>query len=163
MWEGPDTCLPPHPTCARGLRHRTKHRRPVPSRDRHRRPHGTRRPQIPIRLPAGLCSHLEAELGEHPGVSSSLRLLQDSCPVAARHLLAFAGGLRLGGSPPNPPADLCPWHLVVKHHLCRFSCLEPGPLSPQQGEGRPQRVDAKGRSGATLGSVSPMVTGCRLL
>ena len=58
-------------------------------------------------------------------------MLQDSCPVAAGHLLAFAGGLRLGGSPPNPPADLCPWHLVVTHHLCRFSCLEPGPLSPQ--------------------------------
>ena len=141
MWEAPDACLPAHPTCARGLRHRTKHHRLLPSRDRHRRPHGTRRP-------AGLCSHLEAELGEHPGVSSSLGLLQDSCPVATGHLLAFAGGLRFGGSPPDPPEDLCPWHLVVTHHLCRFSCLEPGPLSPQP---RGREAPEGGRQGAFRG------------
>ena len=109
---------------------------PVASLDRQRRPHSAQRPQISVRLPARLCSHLEAGLGEHPEVSSSSRLLQDSCPAATGRLLAFTGGLRLGGSPPHPPADLC---LLVSRgntDLCRFSWLEAGPLfaQPRGGE-----------------------------
>ena len=135
---------------------------PVASLDRQRRPHSAQRPQIPVRLPAGLCSHLEAGLGEHPGVSSSSRSLQDSCPAATRCLLAFTGGLRLGGSPPHPQPISATWYLVVTRTCADSAGWKQVHFLPNQGEGRPQRVDARGRSEAMPGS-GPTATGCHLL
>ena len=68
----------------------------------------------------------------------------------------------LGGAHPTPQQISASWYLMVTRTCAGSPGWKQVHFLPNQGEGRPQRVDARGRSEATLGS-DPTVTGCHLL